>query len=1251
MHVSPLETPVVPTLNTNSADLSYASLPTIDVKVNKTKFRALLDSGSSINLISADLIPQLNCKFKVDKCDLNVQNFTGSFVKIQNVVKMHFFLKDQNFSQSFYVVHNLGSSEYSMILGTPFLQENKFSIDFHNQCLYKDNLKISFTNSKNEEFINCNVCFNTGETNLYSSRKYIIPPNSEKTILVRSHKLINSHSDELFIQPFQKFWSNGLLIGRNINKRNKDNIYPLIVMNFNNEPYHINKNSKLAFIECIEKTPTLECNSVEQTLEDVDFCEADITYDHLDCEAQQKLKNFLENYKDCFAKGIKDLTGCDTLLHRIELLDQIPVRQKPYKTPHHLKGELHRQVNELLEHNIIKNSTSPYAAPVILVKKKDGSYRLCVDFRKLNIKTLPDSFPIPNITELVDNLSGSFLFSSVDLCQGFNQMQINARDTYKTAFITDSGLYEWNRVPFGLKNSPNSFQRLMQLVLSGLKPYQIGVYLDDIIIASKDNIDEHLEKLGLVFDRLRLHNLKLKPSKCKFLMKQIKYLGFQIGNGKVLPDESNVSVIDNFKIPTTKSEVKSFLGVVGFYRRFIPNFAEKALPLTQLTKEKTTFNFNQRALDSFHELKNSLKSYPCLYLPNFEEEFVLSTDASKYSLGAVLSQYDENKFLHPVAYASRKLKGPEINYSTVEKELLGIVYGVSYFKQYLLGKRFTIFCDQASLSHTLKLKDPTSRIARWVMTLQQYDYQVIHKPGRLNLTADYLSRGVEINNLTLLSAQPTLLEKIKSEQQNDPFCSKIKNELENNINQANHKYEFFVKNHVLYCKPKSKIPNITYKDKLVIPKSVVPEILSLCHDSPTISHQGFHKTLRRIKLEYFWPRMYTHILNYIKSCNSCNERRAHIPSKLAPLQRMPIASKPMEYVAVDAMGPFPMSYSGNKYLLVMSDYFTRWPEAYPTPDIKSDTVARVLEKFIARHGVPNHLISDRGSNFLSKSISEVYKRLGILKHSTSPYHPQSDGVVEKLNGTLINALCHLVNETHTDWDRHVEFALMAHRSSTHTTTGFSPSQVLYGREIALPHNILTGEPVKSYCEIKDYTYDLNQRLKKTYEMVQKHLIQAAEGQEKYRLKFAKQKKLKVNDSVYLYEPNVKPGLSRKLSKPNKGPFVITKILSPVNIEIKLKDNNKVVKRVHIDRVKRVEERLPDILSNPVLEENLSSPEVPLEEHASSDTLPPCRRRRPIVYIQRPQQQVRRPPRNRRDQPPRPNHNYNLRQRRENPPGR
>lgn len=1233
VHVSPAETLLVPSLNANLAGYQWASLPKVTLRVNKTIFPALLDSGSSLNLLSADIISQFNCKLKIENCSLNVKNFTGALVNIKKYVTIRFFLNDKAFTEVFYIVPSLGSSDYSVILGTHFLNDNDFSINFKTQMLTNSDVSVHFLNSTDNYVKECNVCVGDDTVYLYSKSKYVIPPNAQSVIYVRARKKIHCHSDAILIQPNQNFLSKGLLVSRMVNLNSKDNLYPISVMNINNEPFHINKSSKLAFLECIDKLPTFNCNSIEQTLEDFDFNSGEISYDHLDNETKETLKIFLEQYKDCFAMGIKDLTGCDTLLHKVELSDQVPVRQKHYKTPHHLKDELNRQINELLENNIIQESTSPYAAPVILVKKKDGSYRLCTDFRKLNIKTLPDSFPIPNITELVDNLSGSYIFSSLDLCSGFYQMKVDPKDTYKTAFATDSGLYEWNRVPFGLKNSPNSFQRLMQIVLSGLKPHQIAVYLDDIIIASKNNIHDHLEKLKLVFNRLRQHNLKLKPSKCKFLMSTIKYLGFQVCGGKVFPDDSNVSVIDNFKIPTTKTEVKSFLGVIGFYRRFIPNFAEKALPLTLLTKNNTAFNFDQHALNSFNELKNCLKTYPCLVLPNFEKEFVLSTDASKYAVGAVLCQYDDDKFLHPVAYASRKLKDPEIRYSTVEKELLGVVFGVSYFKQYLLGKHFTIFCDQASLSHTLKLKDPTSRIARWVMTLQQYDHKIVHKPGKLNITADYMTRGVEqINNINITSVQPTLLDEIKIEQKSDPFCIKIFSDLKNNSDLSKHKYDFFLKDNILYCTPKIKPHKFVAKDRLVVPNSVVPKILSLCHDSPTVAHQGFSKTLKRIQAGYFWRNMYCHIRNYIKSCNSCNERRAHIPANLAPLQRMPIASKPMEYVAIDAMGPFPLTYSGNKYILVVSDYFTRWPEAYPTPDIKSETVARILEQFITRHGVPNNLISDRGSNFLSQSITNVYKRLGINKLSTSPYHPQTDGVVEKLNGTLINSLCHLVNETQTDWDRHLDFALMAHRSAIHTTTGFSPSQVLYGREISLPHQILTEQPTRSYAEIKDYTHDLTERLNKAFKVVNKNLIQAAENQEKYREKTAKTKGLKVNDIVFLHEPITKPGLSRKLLKPNKGPFVVTKILTPVNIEIRLKSNSNVVKHVHVDRVKRVEERDINIRSSPGVDtENFFSEDVSPEERAASNSndLPRGRKRLIVIQQARPQH---------------PNHLYNLRPR-------
>ncbi|GBM99785.1 Retrovirus-related Pol polyprotein from transposon 17.6 [Araneus ventricosus] len=425
----------------------------------------------------------------------------------------------------------------------------------------------------------------------------------------------------------------------------------------------------------------------------------------------------------------KELGECDLVQHQIHLTDNIPTRQRPYRVPYALKPEMRRQINILLEAGIIQPSNSPYAAPVLLVRKPDGSFRLVADLRKLNEKTIPDNFPLPNLTEMVDMLSGAKFFTSMDLTSGFHQMKMHPDHAFLTGIATEFGVFEFKSLPFGLRNASANFQRLMRIVLAGLSHLQIGCYIDDIIIASK-SVEDHLSKLEIVFKRLIDANLRVKTSKCSFLQKKVTYLGHTVSEGQVFPDTKNLDSIRKADPPKNRKQVRSFLGLTGVYRRFIPNYSKTALPLTNLTKKNVPFNWSIIEQAAFETLKNALTLEPCLKLPDFSKPFSLCTDASKFAVGAVLVQDDESGFLHPVAFASRKLSKLEISYSVVEKETLGVAFGVTQFKSYLYGRKFIVYSDQQCLSIVKSFKDPTSRISRWLLTLQEYAFDIIHKPGR-----------------------------------------------------------------------------------------------------------------------------------------------------------------------------------------------------------------------------------------------------------------------------------------------------------------------------------------------------------------------------------------------------------------------------------------------------------------------------------------------------------------------------------------
>lgn len=470
--------------------------------------------------------------------------------------------------------------------------------------------------------------------------------------------------------------------------------------------------------------------------------------DHLNDEEKELITNLCLEFQDIFYLENDVLTFTNEIKHSIDTNNAKPIYTKSYRYPQIHKEEVRTQISNMLKQRIIRPSISPWSSPVWIVPKKlDASkkqkWRIVIDYRKLNELTIDDKYPLPNISDILDQLGKCEYFSTLDLASGFHQIEINPSDISKTAFSVENGHYEFVRMPFGLKNAPSTFQRVMDNILLGIQNERCLVYMDDIIIYSP-TIHEHISRLKEVFQRLQKANLKIQPDKCEFLKKEVAYLGHLITPEGVKPNPEKVSCIQNFPQPKNPKEIKSFLGLAGYYRRFISNFAKLSKPLTRLLQKDVPFIFNQDCLDSFEELKNSLTSNPILIYPNFEEPFLLTTDASAFAIGAVLSQGHIGKDL-PIAFASRTLCGAETKYSTIERELLAIVWAVKHFRPYLFGRKFTLITDHRPLTWLFSIKDPGSRLARWRLKLEEYDYKIIHKSGKANKNADALSR-IKINH-------------------------------------------------------------------------------------------------------------------------------------------------------------------------------------------------------------------------------------------------------------------------------------------------------------------------------------------------------------------------------------------------------------------------------------------------------------------------------------------------------------------------
>ena len=464
----------------------------------------------------------------------------------------------------------------------------------------------------------------------------------------------------------------------------------------------------------------------------------DLSNSALNEDQKVQLNTLLNEYSDLFANHSYDLGRTHLATHEISVENAAPVKQRPYRVSHTNKPKIKQHLQDMLHHDIIRPSQSPWSSPVIIIGKKDGGSRLVVDYRQLNSLTRKDSYPLPRIDDTLDCLGGASYFSVLDFCSGYFQIPLAEQSKQYTAFTTLEELFEFNVMPFGLTNAPSTFQRLMETVLRGLQWKICLVYIDDIIIFSP-TFEQHLQYLATVFDRLREAGLKLKPSKCRFGCYTVPYLGFSATPSGIPPDPKKIEAVRTYPVPQNLTQLRAFLGLANYYRRFISGFVRVAQPLTALTRKDTPFAWTQQCQEAFDRLKIALTTAPVFAYPDFNLEFILYTDASSHSLGAVLAQIQNGREV-VIAYSSRVLTAPKKNYSITEKEALAVLNGIKQFMHYLQGNHFVICTDHAALKWLMSIKEPTGRLAPWALTIQQFSFTIKHCSGKTHGNADALSR-------------------------------------------------------------------------------------------------------------------------------------------------------------------------------------------------------------------------------------------------------------------------------------------------------------------------------------------------------------------------------------------------------------------------------------------------------------------------------------------------------------------------------
>jgi len=845
-----------------------------------------------------------------------------------------------------------------------------------------------------------------------------------------------------------------------------------------------------------------------------------------------------------------------------------------------MREEVNKIIEDMKEQGIIEESQSPWISPAVLVKKKDGTIRFCVDYRKLNSKTVKDSFPLPRIDDILDQLSGNTWFSTLDLKSGYWQIKIDPKDKEKTAFSIGNGLWQFTVMPFGLCNAPATFQRLMEKVLHGLLSKICLVYLDDVIIFGK-NFNEILNNLKMVFFRLRLANLKINPKKCVLFGKHVKYLGHIVSSEGIMTDPEKIAAVKEWPIPHTKKQLRSFLGFSSYYRKFIKGFSSLAKPLYTLTENKSKFIWKEECQSAFDQLKCVLSSSPILSFPKEKEEFILDTDASNIGIGAVLSQRQEGKE-KVIAYYSRVLNKPERNYCVTRRELLAIVDSLKFFRHYLLGRKFLIRMDHASLKWLMSFRELEGQLARWLERLQQFDFEVIHRKGLSHKNADGLSRRMcETENCQYcvrvekkdalvqkeIVARVTLeeedLEHWRQDQRSDPSVSIMILGKETNARPSHSEIaalDISAQIYWSYWDALVIIDGVLYKRwvapnlktnvfQLIVPRHRVKEILEEAHDSSIGGHFGVNKTLEKIRKRFYWATCKQDVENWCKSCKVCISKQGPLGKGKSPLQIYNVGL-PFQRVQMDVLGPLPKTYLGNRFVLVIVDCFTKWVEAFPIRNIKAKTVAEVfVREIISRHGVPSEIHTDQGRNFESKLFLELAELLGIKKTKTTALHPQSDGQVERQHQTIINYLAKFISENQKDWDKWIPMFLLAYRSSKHESTGVTPAELYLGRELRLPLDLLRGSPPELHDQevqtVEGYIRNLKDKIEEIHSNVREKLsLKSSQVKIRYDRK-ARQVLFEEGQKVWLFNPRRFKRRAPKLQGNWEGPFSVVKKLSDV----------------------------------------------------------------------------------------------------------
>lgn len=1216
-----------------------------------------LDSGSQLSSIKESVSRKLKetGKYKTRQGECTASCASGNTLKMKEQIRLTFNLNGYIIHHWFWV-SNQTSYPGAILAGIDFLKHlnvnicskmNKQIITIQNRVypiihLTKspDTVKLIVKENKNE-----NKSESKNSVKVQVCGKCILKANSLCYIKcnVNSNELNNIHvNNKNFLINSVIARDSGLRVPAAIVNNKSEDKFILPCINFNDQDVEFPNSAIIASAEIIENselenkldaTPDIKPEEFEKQLELVNLS-------NLELSQREKLLQLLRANKEAFSTKDAPLGKVDCVVAKIPLNPPDAVVYTPqYRIPHALRETLDEIVEDLLQQDVIKPYVSAFNSPILLVKKPNGSWRFAQDCRNLNKVLVTQTYPLPRITETLDSMKGMNYFTSLDAKSGFHQIMVAEEDQHKLAFRTHKNAFTFKRLTFGLKNSSFIFQSAINCILKDVLGKHSLCYVDDVIVFSK-TFDEHLKHLGETFALLIKGGLKLTLEKCKFGQRKLLFLGYQVNGQGIEANPKKIEAIQKIPPPKNEKQIRQFVAAAGFYRNLIPHFAEVTAPLTDLLKKNTKFVWTEKENNAFEELKKILTSNPITMHPDFSQEFQIHCDSSNYAIGSSLMQYDDKGHLKPIAYFSRKLKGAELNYATVEKEALAIVAAIKNYHYYIYGRKFKVITDHAPLCTVFKkTNSQNGRISRWATFLAQYDFTVEHKPGKENIIPDLLSRNLPedeqnamqrndiltqnipselckyVNSVNIKSAQNESVNKsdnyinllwknftkqnLIKEQQNDAFCMQLIRYLNRediiHAPRARSLDEFCIEDEVLYYLPKNtKNHNGKISMKIVVPESLIEDALNISHVGVMKAHTGFLRTLFKARELFYIPNIIKFVKQKCNSCLECARRKSGVTHK-AELGSFPPIHAPMDHVGIDLLGPLPTSNLGNNYIMSIIDHYSHFITLYAIPNKNINTVARYFAQFLLRNGWPINLTSDNGQEFCGELMKKICEDFGIEKHTTTFYHPEGNSLTETYNTSIMNIMHFLLQNTIIEWDIHINYIASAINSAYCTQIQNVPFYLFHARDFNFPYSLALEGKRTFYDLDSNFAHELQMRVNQAYKIVKRFV-----ENKKFLVKKRYDKQARILDlspgSLVMIKNNSRKGKfpMPKLNERFTGPYRILRNDANRNLLVKDVYGRQKTYYVHANRCKLYK---PENDCFPKFETELKSNEKRREKHS------------------------------------------------------